>query len=397
MINYREAQQILVARARSFGRERVGLEQAYGRVLTERIRADRDYPPFNRSTMDGYAIRYSDWESGIRDFSITEVIYAGALPAKTIGPGECYKIMTGAAVPQGADAVIRKEEVEEDARWIHTGQAVCLPFQNIASRGEDLQSGDTVIQAACLCDPSVMGLLASVGKEQVEVEKLPAVSLFTTGNEIVPFDAPASLLQIRNSNRWVLESLFAGGGGIRPRSFAHLPDDRRLLHSSLEAALGSDLIVLSGGVSAGDADFVPGVLEEIGVRKLFHKVAIKPGKPVWCGILPNGGMVFALPGNPFSCLVTFRLFIQSYLNACFGLSGPIRFELPLQAAKIKKTVLDEFFPVRITGDPAWLDQVPLNGSGDIRLGLRANALGLHPAAAGGLEAGDRVICLPYQV
>jgi molybdopterin molybdotransferase len=304
MIDYKEAQQILGTHAKSFGRERVALDQARERVLTEQIRADRDYPPFNRSTMDGYAIRYSDWENGIRDFSIAEIIYPGVVHTRTIGPGQCYKIMTGAAVPHEADAVMRKEEVGEDGQWIHTGQSACLPFQNIARRGEDLQSGELAIQTTRLCDPSVMGLLASLGRTQVEVERLPAVSLFTTGNEVVPFDAHVSSFQIRNSNRWIMESLFANRG-ILPRSSAHLRDDRGLLRSSLEGSLESDLIVMSGGVSAGDADFVPDVLEEIGVKRLFHKVAIKPGKPIWCGILPNGGMVFALPGNPFSCLVTF--------------------------------------------------------------------------------------------
>jgi molybdopterin molybdotransferase len=199
--------------------------------------------------------------------------------------------------------------------------------------------------------------------------------------------------QIRNSNRWLLQSLLQSRG-IGVSSCQHAADDKAALNDCVHQALSCDLLIVSGGVSAGDADHVPAVLEGAGIQKLFHKIAIKPGKPVWCGVAPSGTMVFALPGNPFSCLVNFVLLIQPYLNACFGLPAPEPQGLPLASFKKKKTPLDEFFPVRLQGSPGRLVQAPLNGSGDIRLGLSAGALALHPADSGDLPEGAVVLYFP---
>jgi molybdopterin molybdotransferase len=206
-------------------------------------------------------------------------------------------------------------------------------------------------------------------------------------------DEPVNAAQIRNSNWWLLRSSLKKWG-IDHVAHAHVPDDRLQLQAALEKALTSDMIILSGGVSAGDADYVPGVLEGAGVKKLFHKIAIKPGKPVWCGIAPGGGMVFGLPGNPFSCMVGFVLLIQPWLQASFGLPVPGPLGLPMQTARKKNTPLDEFFPVRLSGSPAGLLPVTLNGSGDIRMGLEASALALHPAECGDLAEGEQVLCYP---
>lgn len=416
MIDYKEAQAIILQHARSFGEERVSLDAAAGRVLAERILSDRDYPPFNRATMDGYAIRYTDWEQGVRRFEVVETIFAGATHSRPIGRGQCYKIMTGAPVPEGADMVVRREDTEEGSQVMElrpgTGQRpvggqpsdVSQPtvagdqpvrdlrrFLNIAKQGEDLRSSDTVIDRPCLCEPPIMGLLASLGKQEVMVSRLPGVAILTTGNEIAAVDEPVNGARIRNSNLWLLRSSLKKWS-IDNFFHQHVPDDRSVLQAALENALPSDLIILSGGVSAGDADYVPGVLEACGVERLFHKIAIKPGRPVWCGLAPGGGMVFALPGNPFSCLVGFVLLIQPWLHTCFGLPVPAPLGLPLQAAKKKNTPLDEFFPVRMSGAPAGLLPVALNGSGDIRMGLEANALALHPAESGDLVIGDQVLC-----
>ncbi len=394
MIDFQEALRVIVAEARSFGKERVGVDKSPGRVLAERVTADRDYPPFNRSGMDGYAVRYADWEKGVRDFSVREIIYAGSENKLSIGQGECYKVMTGAAVPQEADAVFRKEDVEERGGTIFTGLSACRPFQHIARQGEDLRLHDTAIRNHTLCDPSVIGLLASLGKQEIEVERRPKITLFTTGNEVVPVGSPVSPVQIRNSNRWMLEALCLPWGE-GPLVFSHLEDDRKILLDAIRQALESDLLIMCGGVSAGDADFVPVMLEEAGVKRLFHKVAIKPGKPFYFGLLPGGRPVFALPGNPFSCMVTFRVFILPYLHACFGLPAPARFLLPLMASRKKKTAFDEFFPSFIQGEPPGLLPLSLNGSGDIRLGLRANALGWHPSGKEDLAEGEKILCFPY--
>ena len=177
MIDYRQAQEMVLAQARSFGQEEVRLEEAFGRVLTGSIRADRDYPPFHRATMDGYALRYTDLERGIHRFRVVETVFAGAQPALSIQTGECYKIMTGAAVPGDADIIIRREDVKEGGLEIELN--VIEPtswrsFLNIARQGEDLRSGDPAIERACRCEPAVMGLLATLGRTAITVACLPA-------------------------------------------------------------------------------------------------------------------------------------------------------------------------------------------------------------------------------
>jgi molybdopterin molybdotransferase len=389
MISYTEAQEVVREKAHSFGTETVPLDRAYGRVLTGTIRADRDYPPFNRATMDGYALRWEDLQKGVRRFRIVETVFAGAAATHDLPAGACYKIMTGAPVPTSADVVVRREDTDEGGGSMEIRGTAARPFLNIARRGEDLSAGEIVIDRPCICEPSIIGLLASLGQKELMVAKLPRIAMITTGDEVVPVEAPVGPAQIRNSNRWLLQS-FLKKMQIDPWLNQHAPDDKAVLRAALDKALPADVVILCGGVSAGDADYVPEMLEASGVTRLFHKLAIKPGKPVWCGIT-GGTMVFALPGNPFSCLVGFTLLIQPYLQACFGLPGLPPLSLPLGSFKKKHTPLDEFFPARIHGDPAHLQLVSLNGSGDIRQGMQANALALHPAERPDLAAETPVV------
>lgn len=393
MISYREAQALVLAQARSLGTETVPLEQAGGRVLSGIITADRDYPPFPRATMDGYAMRFSDLEQGIRRFTILETIMAGQMAARSIGPGECFKIMTGAAVPASADIVIQRENVEEGVDHALLLSSPGARFQNIARQGEDLAAGAVVIDRPVVCEPAVIGLLATLGQTRVTVQRIPNIGLLTTGNEVVPPGDPIGPVQIRNSNRWLLESALKKSGATLA-SVGHAPDDPAILRTAIEKGLEHDILILSGGVSAGDADYVPATLAAAGVRQLFHRVAMRPGKPVWTGIAPGGCMVFALPGNPFSCLVNMILLIRPYLQACYGLAAPEPLGLPLAAARKKRSPLDEFFPAGLHGVPAVVSPIALNTSGDIRLGMGADLLALHPASSGDLEAGDSVLCYP---
>ncbi len=389
MIKYPSAQQIIQSLSRSFGQESILLEDAYGRVLAENITADRDYPPFNRAAMDGYAIRSADWNEGVRRYKVTETLYAGQAYTQDLSPGFCYKIMTGAAVPPAADAIIRREDSTELNGQAELKAEKIKTFQNIAKRGEDVKKDQLILSAPCLCTPAAISLLASAGKNRILAEKLPQVALFTTGDEIIDIDRPISDLQIRNSNQYLLKSLLRKWN-IVPAIVRHLPDDKNLLKSTLQQALSFDMIIMCGGVSAGDTDYVPEVLESLGVKKLFHKVAIKPGKPIWCGQMPSGGMVFALPGNPFSCLVTFTLFIDFFLSTSFGLDIPAGMKLPLNTSRSKRTNLDEFFPVRIAPNHAMLESLAINGSGDIRLGLSADALGIHPSECETVNEGQAI-------
>lgn len=378
MITYREAQNIIISKAKSFGIEIIDLNDADGRVLAEDIFADRDYPPFNRSAMDGYAIRHEDWEKGIRNFEVQEIIYAGNIPEKELNHGAAFKIMTGAAVPHPANTVIRREDSIESGTSVSFNINLLKEFNNVARKGEDLKKDALAITSNTKCTPAVISTLATVGKSKIQVEALPKVALFTTGNEVKDLNEKISDVEIRNSNYYMLKSLLKAWQ-ITPAVHKHLNDNKTELENNIEKALSLDILILSGGVSAGDADYVPEVLENLGVKKLFHKVAIKPGKPIWCGKMPNGPIVFALPGNPFSSFVTYKLFIETFLRKSMGLDPLIPFQSIFHGQKTKKTTFDEFFPVKFCNSGTKVEATKLNGSGDIRLGIDADALAIHPS------------------
>lgn len=393
MISFSEAQNLVKEQARSFGKEKILLDDAPGRVLNETIVADRDYPPFDRAAMDGYALSFSDWEKGTRSFTIREIIYAGSNETSPIASGECYKIMTGAAVPGSANAIIRKEDVMEDGNAISCSAETLSLYQHIARKGEDLKIDQRVCSAPVLCTPSVIGMLASLGRDEVTVERLPSVSIITTGNEIVNIDAPVHPVQIRNSNRHVLKALLKKWN-IIPVYCTHVNDELNEIGDALGNALKNDIIIMCGGVSAGDADYTPEALTSLGIRNIFHRVLIRPGKPIWFGKHDAGAVVFALPGNPFSCIVTFKLFVELFLSYSFGLGQPDHLALPLKGSRIKKTSLDEFFPVRIAGAPSYVETISFNGSGDIKASLGAQAIAWHPYELTEMAAGSILTCYP---
>jgi molybdopterin molybdotransferase len=377
MLSFKEAQQIIISQAHSFGKERINLNDAYNRVLAEQIKADRDYPPFDRSVMDGFAINKSDWDEGIREFSVVETIYAGKISKQIISKGECYKIMTGASVPPAVNIVIRREDVDEEMNKISVHPIELQPFQNIAKQGKDIKQASIVSDKNIRCTTPVIGLLASLGKSKFLVECLPKVSVITTGDEVVDIEDAINPVQIRNANVYAIKALLKQWN-IDPIHIEHVPDDIEKLRSAITIAKDADIIIVSGGVSAGDADHVPGVLEKLGAEKIFHKVAIKPGKPLWFGKFSNGTIVFALPGNPLSCMVTFKLFIDLFLSCSFGLGEPNVLSLPFNGTRKKISSLDEFFPVKISGNPSVLELLSFNNSGDITAAIHADGVALHP-------------------
>lgn len=396
MISFSEAQERVLSQARSFGTEKISLDNSVGRVIAEAISADRDYPPFNRAGMDGYAINYSDWNKGLRSFVIREVIFAGQSGSYKIGEGDCYKIMTGAAVPEFADAIIRREDVFEQSGMIKCSLDSITSFQNIAIQGADLKRGETIISSHAFCRAGMVAVLASLGKENVVVEKLPSISIITTGNEVMAIGDPVNAVQIRNSNRHVLLALLKDFQSEQS-VIQHVRDNIDEIRDAILGAMKNDILILSGAVSAGDADFVPEVLSELGAEQIFHRVAIRPGKPIWFGKFENGPVVFGLPGNPLSCLVTFKIFIEPFLFRCFGLSGVNQISLPLKGRRTKKTSLDEFFPVRIVDSPSCFEIIPFNGSGDITAALFAEAIARHPVNLPDLDAGTIVEGYPLSV
>jgi molybdopterin molybdotransferase len=379
MISFEEAKEIIDRHFRILGDETIDLDHALGRVLAENVFADRDYPPFNRSAMDGYAIKLEDWESGIRKYHVAELILAGQPSSVKLEKGCCYKIMTGAAVPEPANMVIRVEDSEAEAEQVILRAETTRVYMNISRQGEDLAQGSLVLAAPLRLTPQLISILAVVGWARVRVKKLPVASVLTTGDEVVETGQSVLPYQIRNSNSHLIQSMLKING-LKPGYVAHVRDDKTAIRTALEKAMDSDLLIVNGGVSAGDADYVPELLESLQVKKLFHKVAIRPGKPIWVGQKPNGGLVFALPGNPFSCLVTFNLFVKRYLFQIQGIS-PIQFtQLPFSGIRQQKVNLDEFFPVKLNPYGNRLEAVHINGSGDVRLGLNAQAIAWHPAS-----------------
>lgn len=391
MISLKEAQQIVLSNAKSFGTEKVLLDNSVGRVLAEQIVADRDYPPFNRATMDGYAIKLSDWKNNIRSYTIAETIYAGKISQVKLTEGNCYKIMTGAAVPPDADFIIRREDAKENENTVHFNSLDIVAGLNIAAQGQDLKSGELIIDKPLVIDAATIALLASVGKHEVIVESLPTIAIITTGDEVVPVNSNVNPVQIRNSNSHLLKALLKKNN-ITPVSCEHIADDKIKLEEAISKVINADVLILNGGVSAGDADYVPDILAKLGTKQIFHKVAIKPGKPFWFGKFDNGATIFALPGNPFSCMVTFKLFIETFLHSSFGLSDSKQINLPFNGTREKKSLLDEFFPVKISGDPSHLIPLHFNGSGDVTAAMGADAIAQHPADKALLQKNDIVLC-----
>lgn len=391
MISLQEAQQSVIQQAKTFGKEIVLLDEAAGRVLNEPVIADRDYPPFNRATMDGIAINSNDWEDGIRSYMLAETIFAGKIATKQIAQGECYKIMTGAAVPSGADSMIRKEDIEENENRLTVTASKINAGQNIAAKGSDIKQGTAILNPPLLLKAGSITTLASLGYDEVKVASLPSVAIITTGNEIVSVAAPVNEVQIRNSNQHLLKALLQQWK-IKPVSCEHVLDDADALLKAVNKRKQNDILILSGAVSAGDADYVPDVLIKAGAIKIFHTVAIRPGKPIWFGKFEKGAMVFALPGNPFSTFVTFKLFIESFLLACFGLPQNEPLHLPFNGTRIKKTNLDEFFPVTINGNPTMATPVKFNTSGDITAVMGADALAMQQSDKMEIKKNDVVSC-----
>ncbi|MDH5397264.1 MAG: molybdopterin molybdotransferase MoeA [Cyclobacteriaceae bacterium] len=317
MIEVKEALAAVLASARNFGVEEVHINQAIGRVLDENIYADRDFPPFNRVTMDGIAISSADYEKGVRKYGITGIHTAGAPEVDHAGEAKCLEVMTGAMVPKGADIVVRYEDITIADGVATVNVEGFVAWENIHIQGSDRKQGEELLRKGCLLRPSEIAILSTVGKGKIKVKKWPEVAIVSTGDELVGVDESPLPHQIRASNSFALKSALANKG-INAHTH-HLNDDERGLYKSLnEITKKYDVVILSGGVSRGKKDYVPGILDELGVEKLFHRVAQRPGKPFWFGKSEHC-VVFALPGNPVSTFMCFQRYFISWLNTSMGI------------------------------------------------------------------------------
>lgn len=383
MISFNEACDLISAcKCSDLGTEFVALSEALGRVLAVDVLADRNYPPFNRACMDGFAIKKEDWEAGHRQFDIVGELLAGQrFDESSIRSGTALKIMTGAATPKAYDVIVRIEDCIVSSNKVSFSVDKISEFLNIAKEGEDIIRREKVMFANQVVTLGSITALASIGASQLEVYKLPRITIITTGDEVVPVSYEPKANQIRNSNAITLQMALSKLG-ISNVTHEHVNDTEDKIIEKIETLVSaSDIILFTGGVSAGSADFVPQALGKSGFVKRFHKVKIKPGKPAWFGTNDiTGKVVFALPGNPLSVMATYKVFVEPYVLRLIRKS-PVNYSWKQIAVnRVRKVELDEFFPYladsNVSGD--FLEPLTLNGSGDITATLYARGLAHHP-------------------
>ena len=293
------------------------LTESVGRVIDEEVVADRDFPPFDRVTMDGIGVSYEQLLSGQREFNIEGIQPAGVPQKKLNIKTNCLEVMTGAIVPEGVDTVIRYEDVEISNGKAHVSIDEFKLFQNIHARGIDVKVNNKLMAPGQILSAAEVALLASVGKSEVKVKSTPRISIISTGDELVDVNAVPELHQIRRSNSYALYAALREMGITA--SMYHVIDSEIEIENSLKEILAtSDSIILSGGVSKGKFDYVPKVLEKLSVKKLFHQVSQRPGKPFWFGTSKDNKVVFALPGNPVSTFMCYYKFIKPWLLESLG-------------------------------------------------------------------------------
>jgi molybdopterin molybdotransferase len=433
MLSYHQARETVISRISAIPRtpetEVVPLREALHRILAQDIVSDRDYPPFHRSIRDGYAVRSADTHAGAQLKCIGE-LKAGDPPTISVAPGTCVQIMTGAPLPDGADAVIMIEHTQRNADTITLDRAI-KPDQHVVHRGSEQAAGKTVLSAGTRIGFAELAAAAQVGAANPLVNRKPRVAILTTGDEIVDFAATPGPYQIRNSNSVSLAAQVSLAGG-EPIILGNAKDSLEDLHAKIAAGLGSDVLVLSGGVSMGKYDLVEPVIKEFGAEMIFDAVAIRPGKPVVFAICQGtfetqAKPVFGLPGNPVSAMVTFELFVRPAIDI---LSGTDPRSLPLIEAVLtqrlsEKPGLTHFLPAILEcGSPAAafatsdtppsqqreprsrtanpppapesprVSPIPWQGSGDVVAMAHANCLLVVPPDRETIEAGERVQVLP---
>ena len=398
MISVEEALKIVIHACRDFGSESVKLENCLGKILDEDIVADRDFPPFNRVMMDGIAIAYEAYEKGRKSFKIESVSPAGSPINKLLDNENCIEVMTGAVLPEHSDTVIRYEDLK-----IKNGNAELLEglqlqqFQNIHSQGRDHKANSTLIQSGKEVSTSVIAAAASTGYAQLLVKRMPSVLIISTGDELVDINSTPGPHQIRKSNVYQIKSVLSDWG--INATIEHLNDDREEIHSKLSKFLESfDVIILCGAVSKGKFDFLPDVLNELGVEKLFHKIAQRPGKPFWFGNT-SSCTIFAFPGNPISSFICLQRYFRSWLIACGLKQGDEQLYAILSEDVHFKPSLHYFLPVKLSLNPnGKLIAQPMkpSGSGDLVTLTRANAFIQLPSDREDFAKGDVFEIIPFR-
>lgn len=357
MVSVAEAEEIILSHLFKPSPESVPLEESIGKILAEDIIADRDLPPFHRATMDGIAIAFTVHQ---KEFRVEDVAAAGQPQKKLSGPKNCFEIMTGAPLPEGTDTVIPYEQISIVEKIATIQNSEVSKGQNVHRQGSDAKEKEILLRAPLIISPAEISLLASVGKSNVLVYTLPSIALLSTGDELVEIDQQPLPHQIRKSNTYSLQAALKQLG---VKSFLfHVNDIEQEVKAKLSELVSKfEIILLTGGVSKGKFDFVPSVLESLGIQKLFHTVSQRPGKPMWFG-RSEKNFVFALPGNPVSTFMCFYRYVRPWLEKSLGLEK--NFQRAILAADFKfPPALTYFLQVQIKNENGTLMAYPITGGG----------------------------------
>lgn len=364
MTSFEDAYNIVLDHSTDFGKEEVGISEVAGRVLAEDVLADRDYPPFDRATKDGIAIRFSD-ATNTTPLEIKGIIAAGTPQQRLPSADSCMEIMTGAVMPIDADTVVMYEDIDIAQGLAHLKKQP-QKGQNIHLRASDDAKGSVLIKAGKLIAAAEIGILATVGRSVVKVKKLPSVAVISTGNELVDIDQKPLSHQIRRSNAYTLKAALSAQG--ISAELCHLADDPEQIKKRLAELIRSkDVILLSGGVSKGKFDYIPRVLAELNVDKKFHRVKQRPGKPFWFGRhTEHKTWIFSFPGNPVSTFVNYHIYFNDWLRSSLGLPQR-QLNVILQEEVFIKGTLTRFIGVKTTWEDGRLlaRTIHTNSSGDL--------------------------------
>jgi len=367
VISVKQATDIVLANTLPLPDETVPLHLAVGRTLREPLTADRDFPPFDRVSMDGIAISFAMFEVGQPPIFIENIQAAGAPQLVLAQTENCLEVMTGAMLPQGTDTVIRYEDLSIDAGFATILIEKIQRRQNIHEQGIDRKNGETIVAASPfgegkLISPAELGVAATIGKSQLRVAALPRVCVLSSGDELVEVNETPLPHQIRKSNVHVMAAVL-GTWGLAS-DLLHLPDDPTAIEATLGDCLEKyDVLLMSGGVSMGKFDHIPAALERLGVRQLFHKVSQRPGKPFWFG-RSEGTVVFAFPGNPVSSFMCLHRYFRPWLRASQGLQAVENQYAALAEDYFFKPDLTYFLQVKLAAGPdGRLLATPVTGQG----------------------------------
>jgi molybdopterin molybdotransferase len=367
MISVNDAENIILNNCPKAPVVQIPLLDSVGRILAQKIVSDRDYPPFDRVTMDGIGISYKDYANGNRSFNVVAIVGAGEKPTALTAIGTCIEIMTGAMTPPGVDCVIPVEmiQITNSVATVIESEQICQGW-NIHPRASDCVAGTPLLNCGHLLNATSIAVVASEGYSKVQVFQNPKIAIVSSGNELVDLHEQPLDWQIRRSNSYAIAAQLKAMN-LAEISLHHVPDTFEVIKEKINNLINQhDIIILSGAVSKGKFDYIPLVLEELEVKKLFHCVSQRPGKPFWFGISKEGKPVFALPGNPVSTITCFTRYVLPAISKILDHPCKPAIKVQLKESFTFKKELTYFLPVRISQSNATIEAEPIdvNGSGD---------------------------------